>query len=111
MSTSDAVDMAQTHYRVLGLDENATIVRRQIEESYEKRATQVLQRLEKIDTDSDEAAEQRARLAQLNAARGVLVPRKAREAYKGQLGKLREAERALKTEEGKAGGKGFRKGD
>jgi hypothetical protein len=95
MSPVEKVDPLQTHFEVLRLDENATIVRRQIEEEYEKRARQVIQRLAKLDEASEEAEAQRARLAQLNAAKAVLVPRKSRQEYADLLRKLRTAEREL----------------
>jgi len=105
MSSVQKVDLLQTHYQVLGLDENATIVRRQIEEEYEKRARQHQQRLVKIDEASDEAAALRDRLAQLNAAKAVLLPRKSRQEYADLLRKLRTAERDLAEATGKGGGK------
>lgn len=95
MGPIERVNPLHTHYQVLGLDENATIVRRQIEEEYEKRARQCLQRLAKIDETSDEAETLRARLAQLNAAKAVLLPRKSRQEYAELLRKLRAAEREL----------------
>jgi len=109
MSPVEKVDPQQTHFRVLGLDENATIVRRQIEEEYEKRARQHVQRLAKLDEASEEAEAVRARLAQLNAAKGVLLPRKSRQEYSDLLRKLRTAERDLAEESGK--GSGTKAGD
>jgi hypothetical protein len=104
MSPVEKVDPQQTHFRVLGLDENATIVRRQIEEEYEKRARQHVQRLAKIDEASEEAEAVRGRLAQLNAAKGVLLPRKSRQEYSDLLRKLRTAERELAEATGKGAG-------
>ena len=105
MSSDVKVDPSQTHFQVRGLDENATVVRRQIEEAYEKRATQVHGRLRKIDPQSEEAKAQGARLGQLNAARAVLVKRSLREAYKEQLRTYREAQRDLADEQRKSKGK------
>jgi hypothetical protein len=109
MSSVGKVDPLQTHFEVLSLDENATIVRRQIEEEYEKRARQLIQRLAKIDEASPEAEAVRAKLAQLNAAKAVLLPRKSRQEYSDLLRKLRTAERDLaeassKGTGGRAGG-------
>ena len=104
MSPAEKIDPQQTHFRVLGLDENATIVRRQIEEEYEKRSRQHVQRLAKLDGASEEAETVRARLAQLNAAKGVLLPRKSRQEYSDLLRKLRTAERDLAEETGKGSG-------
>ncbi len=101
MSPADKVDPLQTHFEVLRLDENATIVRRQIEEEYEKRARQTMQRLAKLDESSEEAEALRARLAQLNAAKAVLLPRKSRQEYADLLRKLRTAERDLAEASGK----------
>jgi len=107
MSSVPKVDPLQTHFQVLGLDEDATIVRRQIEEEYEKRARQYVQRLTKIDEGSEEAETLRARLAQLNAAKAVLLPRKLRHEYAERLRKLRTTERELAEATGKGtGGKG-----
>jgi hypothetical protein len=101
MSPVEPIDPLQTHFDVLKLDENATIVRRQIEEEYEKRARQAKQRLAKLDESSDEAEALRARLAQLNAAKAVLLPRKMRQEYSDLLRKLRTAERDLAEATGK----------
>jgi hypothetical protein len=100
------VDSSATHFEVLGLDESVTIVRRQIEEAYEKRAAPLRQRVEKLGANAPEAAGLRARLTQLNAARAVLVPRKHRDEYKLSLQKLRDAERDLERESGKKPGEG-----
>jgi hypothetical protein len=101
MSPAEPIDPLQTHFDVLKLDENATIVRRQIEEEHEKRLRQVLQRLAKLDESSDEAEALRARVAQLNAARAVLLPRKSRQEYADLVRKLRTAERDLSEASGK----------
>ncbi|MBM3497173.1 MAG: hypothetical protein FJX74_00740 [Armatimonadetes bacterium] len=107
MSSPEKIDPLQTHFEVLKLNENATIVRRQIEEEYEKRARQHLQRLAKLDPGSEEAETVRARLAQLNAANAVLLPRKSRREYSDLLRKLRTAERDLAEAGGKrTSGKG-----
>jgi hypothetical protein len=103
MNTGPRVDPLQPHFAVLGLDENVPIVRRQIEEEYEKRARQCQQRLAKIDPASEEADAQRARLAQLNAAKAVLLPRKSRQSYADLLRRLRTAERELKEATAKGG--------
>ncbi|MGQ9729658.1 MAG: hypothetical protein ACUVX8_00150 [Candidatus Zipacnadales bacterium] len=95
MSKGLIVDSLKTHYQVLGLAENVTLVRRQIEEAYEKRARECEQRLAKLDPASEEAEGLRHRLAQLKAARAVLLPRKSRAQYAEQLQKVRAAEREL----------------
>jgi len=99
-------DLSRSYFEVLGLDEDATTVRRQIEEAYERRARQLIQRLAKIDASSEEAEALRGRVAQLNAAQGVLLPRKLRDEYRRQLQKLRDAERDLERETGKRPGGG-----
>jgi hypothetical protein len=101
MSPTDAIDPLQTHFEVLRLDENATLVRRQIEEEYEKRVRQHVQRLAKLDAASEEAETVRARIAQLNAAKAVLLPRKSRQEYADLLRRLRTAERDLAEATGK----------
>jgi DnaJ-class molecular chaperone len=106
MEASQHADLSRSYYEVLGLDEDATIVRRQIEEAYERRARQLIQRLAKIDASSEEADALRGRVAQLNAAKAVLVPRKLRDEYRQQLHKLREAERELQRESAKGPGGG-----
>jgi hypothetical protein len=98
MKKGPQVDPSQTHFEVLGLDENATIVKRQVEEAYERRARECVQRLAKIDARSTEAAAVRARLAQLNAAKATLLPRKTRDEYKGRVQQLRDAQRDLEQE-------------
>jgi len=103
MRTGPQADPVQTHFAVLGLDEDATLVRRRIEEEYEKRARQCLQRLAKIDDASPEAETLRARLAQLNAAQAILVPRKSRQEYSDLVRKLRTSERELAETTGKGG--------
>lgn len=102
MTAGPKVDPSQTHFHVLGLDENATIVKRQVAEAYEKRARECRQRLAKIDAGSEEAAALQARLAQLNAAKAVLLPRKSRDAYKEQVQHLRDAQRELESQTGQA---------
>ncbi len=98
MKKGPKVDPSQTHFDVLGIDENATIVKRQVEEAYERRARECMQRLAKIDSRSEEAAALRARLAQLNAAKAVLLPRKSRDEYKERVQQLRDAQRELERE-------------
>lgn len=101
MRKGPQVDPSQTHFEVLGLDENATIVKRQVEEAHERRARECVQRLAKIDSGSAEAAAVRARLAQLNAAKAVLLPRKSRDEYKARVQQLRDAQRDLEQETGR----------
>jgi hypothetical protein len=111
MSKGPKVDPSQTHFAVLGLDENATIVKRQVTEAYERRARECVQRLAKIDARSAEADALRARLAQLNAAKAVLLPRKSRDEYKDRLQHLRDAQRELEEETSRgAGGRGGQEG-
>jgi hypothetical protein len=98
MRKGPQVDPSQTHFEVLGLDENGTIVKRQVEEAYERRARECVQRLAKIDSGSAEAAAVRARLAQLSAAKATLLPRKSRDEYKGRVQQLRDAQRDLEQE-------------
>jgi hypothetical protein len=106
MEATGRADLSRSYFAVLGLDEDATTVRRQIEEAYERRARQLIQRLAKIDASSEEAEALRGRVAQLNAAKAVLLPRKSRDEYRQQLQKLREAERELERETGKRPGGG-----
>jgi len=106
METTSKADLGKSYFEVLGLDEDATIVRRQIEEACERRARQLIQRLAKIDASSDEAEALRGRVAQLNAAKAILLPRKPRDEYRQQLQKLRDAERDLERETGKRPGGG-----
>jgi hypothetical protein len=98
MRKGPKVDPSQTHFAVLGLDENATIVKRQVREAYERRAPECVQRLAKIDAGSAEASALRARLAQLNAAKAVLLPRALRDGYKARVQQLRDAQRELEEE-------------
>jgi hypothetical protein len=98
MRKGPKVDPSQTHFEVLGLDEDATIVKRQVDEAYERRARECVQRLAKIDAGSEEAAALRGRLAQLNAAKAVLLPRKSRDEYKQRVQQLRDAQRELEQE-------------
>lgn len=104
MKPGPKADPSRTHFDVLGLDEDATIVKRQVEEAYQRRAPECVQRLAKIDGSSEEATAVRARLAQLNAAKAVLLPRKSREEYKAKLQQLRDAERELGAETSQASG-------
>ena len=104
MEPGPKADPSRTHFDVLGLDEDATIVKRQVEQAYQRRAPECTRRLAKIDGSSEEAAAVRARLAQLNAAKAVLLPRKSREEYKAKLQQLRDAERELEAETSQATG-------
>jgi hypothetical protein len=104
MESVPRADLTKSYFAVLGLDENATIVRRQIEEAYERRTRPLIQRLAKIDASSEEAEALRGQVAQLNAAKAILLPRKLRDEYKQSLQKLRDAERDIERETGKRPG-------
>ncbi len=104
METTPKADLGKSYFEALGLDEEATIVRRQIEEAYERRARQLIQRLAKLEASSEEAEALRGGLAQLNAGKAILLPRKLRDEYRQQLQKLRDAERELERETGKRPG-------